>query len=169
MAPDQTALIATNGDAELWQRLCAFNNRPILRVIIPQAGPVFSRQLYWADTYPANAKVGDHLGNVVTGVDPATNFFPWCVNPTEKEPGDLAEFLKGRDLEVPMCPPAVLDFTNNVSAEDENIWVTRGAINAGFSVFVFLEALTKGEISVNGVTKPFRAVRYDECQLLEAP
>jgi hypothetical protein len=42
--------------------------------------------------------------------------------------------------------------------DDAKDWATRGAINAGFAVFRFLEGVSKGEIS---------PIRYDECQLLK--
>jgi hypothetical protein len=38
-------------------------------------------------------------------------------------------------------------------------WATRGAINAGFSVFLYLDRALKGEVK--------RAPDYDHCELLQ--
>jgi hypothetical protein len=45
-----------------------------------------------------------------------------------------------------------------MTPEDGKQWATRGAINAGFAVFIFMEEVTSGRLS---------PVRYDECQLLK--
>lgn len=173
--PSQTALIEENGDAELWQRVCSYGNVPIVRVIsffADTSNVIFSPTHYRGDAYPAGAPVGDHLGYTKTGLDPKTNFFPWCID-AETFPSraqayidDNAQFFKGG---VPVCPSGFRTVENQLAAEDAEVWATRGAINAGFAVFVFLEAMTKGQLMVDGTTKPFKPVRYDECQLLGTP
>jgi len=35
---NNTGLIGSNGDAELWMKVCALNNRPIIRVLVPGVG-----------------------------------------------------------------------------------------------------------------------------------
>lgn len=93
-------LIDTNGDADLWLRLCNLNNRPIVRVLTTDswqsAGNIDNLRLnyvfeywgageakYWdgsdsaADWYGANP-VMDHRGQVQTGLT-ADNWFPMCV------------------------------------------------------------------------------------------
>jgi mono/diheme cytochrome c family protein len=34
----QTALIGSNGDAEMWMKVCGLNNRPVVRVVVPGDG-----------------------------------------------------------------------------------------------------------------------------------
>jgi mono/diheme cytochrome c family protein len=176
--PSQTALIEENGDAELWQRVCSFGNAPIVRVITflhesTNAVAIFAPTHYRGDAYPANTLIGDHLGHFKPTLDPKTNFFPWCLD-TETEPAKAASYMADNakffpNGVAPKCPPGFVSFGNKLEKEDEEVWATRGAINAGFSVFVFLEAMTKGQLVVDGTSKPFSPIRYDECQLLSAP
>jgi mono/diheme cytochrome c family protein len=167
IAEATTALIEENGDAELWQQLCSYNNPSVVRVIqVPEQGFVtFSHTLYRGSAYPAGASVGDQHGNAVAGLDPTTNRFPWCVDGATN-PKQVGEYLAQFDPKPPLCPAGFLTLDNQMTPEDAEDWATRGAINAGFSVFVFLEALTKGQLTVNGTSQPFHPVRYDECQLL---
>jgi mono/diheme cytochrome c family protein len=166
-----TALIAKNGDAELWQELCSFENRPIVRVasadkwdaettlghvrLLPRTA------FYWADAYPADAPVMDHRGRRALGVKP-DNLLPLCVRrPTDAKQVEVAERLLAANpvggpggAVVPFCPQAVLDPKWQLKSEldeeqGENLidvkrWATRGAINAGLAVYLYLGELAKG-------------------------
>ena len=100
-------LIASNGDAELWLKVCSLNNRPIVRVIVPDGGawsasahPILGGgALYWgagdgadADVpYPTSASVMDQRGRVANGITP-DNLFPVCVKrPTDSAQASLAD------------------------------------------------------------------------------
>lgn len=158
------SLIETNGDRELWQRLCSINNEPVVRVIVNKDdSPEYSRLLYFGRAYPPGAPVGDHRGRTVNGLDPETNFFPTCIDRSQPK----AEVYRQENPGAPpFCPEGFLVFANVLKNEnqredmgdDAKDWATRGAINAGFAVFRFLEGVSKGEIN---------PVRYDECQLLK--
>lgn len=171
---DQTGLIDTNGDAEMWQRLCSLGNRRIVRVPwIEQwsadtghgsPGPrlVPDRSLYFADAYPANAPVLNHRGQIVQGVT-ADNLFALCVRKPD-DPAELAAataFLAAQPVQVPFCPPELFagnDMWRLASIPDPDIpgrriltdarrWATRGAINAALSVFLYLEAIERGVVA----------------------
>ena len=157
-------LIKSNGDADLWRRVCSLNNRLPIRVIdvIEPAGGGLPRTVYNYGSfydgapYPPGTPVGDHRGKIVDGVSP-DNLFPWCIR-TPTEPSKLAFLdqyrIDGRPL--PMCPNAIL--STPFSADDIDAWTTRGALNAGFSVFLFLNELAHGRVD---------RVRYNECEKLE--
>ena len=85
---DNTGLVDTNGDAEMWLRLCNLNNRPIVRVRsdaqwtpAPAATDltVDGYHLYWAvrpngeDLYGANPVMDDRATS--TGASPPTTCF----------------------------------------------------------------------------------------------
>ena len=98
-----TGLVDSNGDAEMWLRVCNLGNRQIVRALTLQGGwtatasplNLFAsgQHLYWAksptgdDWYGANP-VMDQVGNIQTGVTPA-NLFPICVQPPSN-PTELA-------------------------------------------------------------------------------
>ncbi len=176
LRPSFTPLIEENGDAELWQQVCSFGNDPVVRIITFQNEEsnvaIFAPTRYRGSAYPANTLIGDHQGYTKPTLDSKTNHFPWCLD-TESHPqaaqrylDDNSSFFKGG---VPKCPTGFATFGNKIEPEEEEVWATRGAINAGFAVFVFLEAMTKGLLVVDGTTKPFKPVRYDQCQLMGAP
>jgi len=157
---DRTAseLITSNGDAELWTTLCNLNNTPPVAVL--NFGGASHPDLYHArvtpafypiSNYPADAPVGDQRGQVVAGIK-SDNTFPWCID--RAQPAINASELEAFALanNVPLCP------TSWIKAEDEEArqrWIDRGAINAGLSVFVYLDKFIKGEIS---------HVTYDQCE-----
>ena len=173
-----TALIARNGDADLWQRLCSVDNRPIVRVVHlygPWKPDTTTRDLkldpveslYWADAYPATAPALDHRGRVVNGAG-KDNLMPLCA----RRPGDAAQaalaeqFLAANPVGgaggavIPFCPPALFEpgtdgkpkwrLKSEYNQEsgtpdliDAELWSTRGAINAGLAVFLYLDQLQK--------------------------
>jgi mono/diheme cytochrome c family protein len=174
----RSALIASTGDAEMWRRLCTFENPVPVRVVIADVGagivsfqlrtvanvdpsigedyPIFDRA-----SYPADSLVGDQLGRVTTGIQP-DNTDPWCVTLPLK-PTDIAELERlwveslHKELPVPYCP---LDKLRRSSVSEVNRWTTRGAMNAGLSVFMYLDALARGEKR--------RPIPYDHCEDLAA-
>jgi mono/diheme cytochrome c family protein len=153
-------LIRSNGDAELWMKLCTFNNPfPVVHILDPsrtvfQAFDASGNLQNAASLIPSDASVvqgwnngtaykeaaapvGDEWGRAV---DPhSANFrwpeWPWCVD--------------GGHAPDPVCPPALVAQaqynSSNVApfVEAVNKWAVRGAINAGLAVFVYLEELEK--------------------------
>ncbi len=118
---NQTALIGSSGDAELWLRVCALGNRPVVRVIVPvnvswatntpaslaEIHP--AQSLYWGagdgtgTPYPADAPVLDHRGHVVNGgsIVPGPgqvlpdNLFPTCLQqPSAPDQAAFAEAFR---------------------------------------------------------------------------
>ena len=186
---DQTGLIDVNGDAAMWQQLCQYGNRSVVRVVLPQfAGTDVNKlvlrpreSLYWGDGYPAGAPVMNNRGQVVTGVG-GDNLYPMCV----KKPSDpalvavldqyLTSHLNGvQGAVTPYCPDELFvtepdptsatgsvpkwqmkyviyrDMPNvgyaGVVFTDVDSWATRGAINAGFAVFSYLDQLERGQVT----------------------
>jgi mono/diheme cytochrome c family protein len=203
---NDTGLINTNGDAELWLKVCSLNNRPVVRVAYPsgqtnpdadeatQWGPIQagggsrklnigSTSLYWGDgvgpdgdpAFPPTAPVLDHRGVTQTGIR-GDNLVPICLRePTGAEAHQIAEnsrAIGGQDgYVVPWCPPGLfargadgkqkwrLATTFTGGGRDAVNWATRGAINAGLAVFLYLDQLSKGL-----QPKPL----YNQCELLSA-
>jgi hypothetical protein len=181
-----TALLDISGDYEMWMAVCRFNNptpvrmvqtrpgawkewrdldRPVTFIIIDQAGtPPLS--WYKPETYPADTLIGDQLGRNQDSLKP-DNEFPWCLmKPTDPEEqliaGDyVAKVRKGRPL--PWCP-ATWQFTdsNKLTLEDIDNWTTRGAINAGFAVYTYLEQLAR-DSKQGGKAQP----AFDRCEQLK--
>jgi mono/diheme cytochrome c family protein len=131
-----SALVAKNGDAELWLKVCRLNNRPIVRVVVPlgpwtdSTAPInvaidLGRSLFWGDgvgadgqpVYPASWPVLNHRGEIVEGITP-DNLFPTCLRQPAgdaTQPGTQANFaetfrtrylVKGQDA-LPYCPPGL--------------------------------------------------------------
>jgi mono/diheme cytochrome c family protein len=182
---DQTPLIDQNGDAELWLRLCALGNRPVVRVplLVWSAGTTTSDlqvqgngSHYWGDVYPANAPVMDQRGRVTNGIAP-DNVFPICI----RKPTDATEFMnadawlsshKVNGNRVPYCPAELFpsgspdmyklqygtDVNNNPDFIDAKKWAARGAINAGMAVFLYLDEVERGMTQI--------VPGYDQCDKL---
>ena len=154
-----SALIGQNGDAEMWQKLCSMGNAPPIRALVgdgwSSGAPSFVivpiGNLYRPEGYPANTPVGDHLGRVRSSVE-TDNWLPWCVvKPTESTAAAAAEsYVASHPLDggtMPFCPPSLLvaqfrmqqDSLEANDLRDLENWATRGAINAGFAVFQYLQ------------------------------
>jgi hypothetical protein len=131
-----------------------------------------SADLYPASRWPAGAPVGNDHGSIEDGIAPG-NTMPWCLrvpkDPTKKSAAtswvsDAAHFLNGRPM--PFCPESVVPPSDNyppngdgrMTSDDIDRWTYRGAINAGMSVFLYLDDLVK-----RGATPQ---PRYDQCELL---
>lgn len=188
-------LIFKNGDAELWAKLCAFDNPVPVRVyhVEKPAGNDYglrftpddfycsqkyeytSEHFHCSEGYPAGTKIGNAFGGVDTGVTP-DNIFPWCVaKPTKPEDQAWLDTQKTADGHpIPVCPDAYLATEerngaivpkNRLESKPPSTrygidaWATRGAINAGFAVFLYLRDFI-------GEGKP-RAYRFNECELFE--
>jgi hypothetical protein len=120
----ETGLVDSNLDAEMWQRLCAQDNRPIVRVPFaswtakpsPRVEISGTESLYFADAYPADADVMDHRGQVHKGIT-RDNLFPLCVRkpslPAEQELAEkwLAENPVGGQggSRIPYCPDQLFE------------------------------------------------------------
>ena len=172
-------LITSNGDAELWLRLCSIDNPPPVRVEVEAGKYIWVHALRdaalidhpWSPDFVRPEIYGAHpVGNDRGTVDPGgivactdmttpCNLRPWCV------PGST-------DPAAPACPANVAaaaptrsfdetcadGSTSCWSADDANRWSTRGAINAGLAVFEYLRARANG----TALSQP----DYTQCELL---
>jgi mono/diheme cytochrome c family protein len=199
-----TALIDKNGDAEMWLRMCALGNRPVVRVATTSTWSADTKPgdialnglgLYWGDAYPSTAPVMDHRGRVSNGIHgpyagtPSTtpeqeNLLPLCVRiPDDSAQAAYAnQFLQAHPVGgaggnvIPACPKQLFDLDSQASAPKYQLkavwnqsagdydyleaqqWAARGAINAGMAVFLYLDQLERGQISV--------PTPYDQCDRL---
>jgi mono/diheme cytochrome c family protein len=170
---EAVGLIEKVGDGQLWEQVCYFNNPQFVRVVQfsdtdgsdedfavreHQADEAIFSDLVRRSSYPGGALVGDQTGKVVAGIQD-DNLAPWCVHAFGS-----SEALAAREAELgsklPLCPPELFDATgatlSDVTADDARAWATRGAANAGLFVYLYLDALAKGEIKA----KP----AYDRCE-----
>jgi mono/diheme cytochrome c family protein len=151
--PFESRLIRQNGDAELWLRMCAIDNAaPIREVGIFSAERpnvvVLKKNLYSPRAYGSNA-VADFYGRRQAAVTP-DNLLPWCMEDTP-----LARTYVATQPDrawMPFCPKGLTPLTD----EERDAWALRGAINAGFAVFVYLDAVSKGASPQSD---------YDHCEL----
>ena len=176
------ALIATNGDAELWLRLCSLANPPPVHLLrfadsasftLQNVPPAYDEDhnlailpgtLVDAASYPA-APIGNERGTS----DPsllASNEWPWCLDKTGASASQLAW---ARSASLPLCPDAVVaaaagcraavaPATPNCFGTDEaNRWAVRGAVNAGFSVYLYVKSLEASGPQPD----------YNQCSLLQ--
>ncbi|MGC4090112.1 MAG: hypothetical protein QM756_19960 [Polyangiaceae bacterium] len=158
LAPLYSPLITSNGDAELWQRVCSAGNPAVIRGFqVTKTGMNTGSQanLYRADKYPSGAPVGNHLGKVVTWQDGSENYFPWCIKPSAdfKQPDAPAQ-------QLPVCPDAILTLDQSYTTDELVDWTRRGAISAGMSVFAYIDLVSRGT---------WNPRRYDECETLPDP
>jgi hypothetical protein len=176
---EHSALIAKNGDAELWQNLCSIDNAPPIRGLTAVdwtaasiALQVFPYgNLYRPSGYPSNAPVGDQHGQIAASLK-SDNTMPWCiVMPTDAALAAIAQkyvvdnAVNGTPL--PFCPDSLITGgyqmkqdapgAGNGNSDLQN-WATRGAINAGLAVFLYLD-----QVVAHGL-KP--VPDYDHCEQL---
>jgi hypothetical protein len=184
---DNTGLIDSNGDAEMWLRLCNLGNRPIVRVPSVEGGTwsaatsangltVSPYQLYWAigpngeDYYGPNP-VMDDRGNSEQGVTDA-NLFPICV----AKPSDSTQLaFANQQLQaspvngnvLPFCPDGFVQTSHQLTVvtsaatrdfQDGRKWAARGAINAALAVFLYLDQIESDPSK--------RQPLYNQCNLL---
>jgi mono/diheme cytochrome c family protein len=173
--PLPSAVIQDNGDAWLWKKLCSFDNALPVRVMTssnwaaPGANaPLVKNSLYRRAGYPAGAPVVDQNGFVAPTLTPA-NQEPWCLlRPTSASELKTAEELRQRyasaGTPIPFCPDALFARDtlgvelHRLTVEDELAWELRGAVNAGLSVFTYLDDLTKGLVK--------RKPEFNQCEQL---
>jgi mono/diheme cytochrome c family protein len=183
-----TALIGSNGDAEMWQQLCSLGNRQVVRVLQPKGGLWINstgtaggleirptQSFYWGDAYPLDAPVLNQRGELKMGLT-ADNVFPVCV----QKPSGAADLAAAEALlsahpvgpgkvKMPYCPDQVItasssqlvateDQDNRYTFTDADAWATRGAVNAGVAVFLYLKKL---EADPTAAKTP-----YNHCELL---
>ncbi|MFT3926614.1 MAG: hypothetical protein QM778_28980 [Myxococcales bacterium] len=174
-----SALIGTNADAEVWQKLCAWGTRPPVRAIYYDNGDFKIKSApsnldarsswYRPETYPAYALVGDERGivsaNSVTGVATG-NLGPWCVmwptDPKNVPRVEEVQAARSPDNPLPICPSTWLTEENRIKQDDFETWTLRGAMNAGFAVFLYLDGLSRDAL-VGKQPQP----AYDKCENLE--
>ncbi len=128
-----------------------------------------------ASVYPQGAPIGNEMGTVAptlvtcdtTTID-TCNKWPWCIDDSNAGPAQKAWF---QSAQLPVCPAAVKSASHGCMMsppvdppgaacfgnEAANTWAVRGAINAGFSVFLYVK-------SIEG-TGP--APDYNQCELLK--
>jgi hypothetical protein len=161
-------LLTTNGDAELWARLCSLDNpTPVAALIANVSGDAksilsFDFEYHSAGLYPAGVPVGNDRGLVDDGGVNADNLVPWCIKVPDtgtltQEQVDYAtsylQSVKTSDgKSLPMCPPGLFSI-NGVGN-----WATRGAINGGLAVFLYLN-----EVVANKYTP---VPPFDQCEAL---
>jgi mono/diheme cytochrome c family protein len=178
-------LIRENGDAELWLHLCSVANAHPIHVLTPTQdknpgqlqlqtiedvnyrlsidGSAAQSALIPASVYPTNgAPVGDASGAVQPSYDPS-NTWPWCVDERRASPAQLSWI---NDNHLPLCPKEVKTASDACGAtlgpgcignDAANSWAVRGAINAGFSVFLYVQHMEP--------TGPLPD--YNQCELLK--
>lgn len=171
----KTGLVTTNGHAELWDALCRVGNPlPVRLVSFETTGEddfFYVSGLYRRSAYPPGDRVGDDTGPGGPGQTlRPENAAPWCVvRPTHPELAPAFEqYLERTGQDLPLCSDAVASLDaagrirqgDNSSEGDDDVerWAIRGAMNAGMAVFVYLDALSKGEVSA----KP----AYNHCEEL---
>jgi len=176
---DHSALIPTNGDAELWQELCSVDNDPPIRGLTavdwtktPVSFNIYPLvNLYRPAGYPPNTAIGNQKGQIVPSLQ-SDNTMPWCLlKPTNSSLISIAEqyvvdnAVNGTPL--PLCPDSLTtgNYQMQQTASDPGSanndlqnWATRGAINAGIAVFSYLD-----QVVAHGLN-PQPA--YDHCELL---
>lgn len=184
-----SGVIIENGDADLWRRICTYENELPIRVVGPI--PSWSKLLQQSDkalsygtdgtnayvglyrrrrqdgseVYPSDAPVGNHRGLIQRGIQP-DNQAPMCV----RRPTDPAELALATPYveaaKMVFCPVSMFETAadgselHRLTYEEMWNWARRGAINAGFAVFSYLDAFTKGEIGAQPA--------FDQCEQLGA-
>jgi hypothetical protein len=170
----QSAAVYHTGEGEMWERVCAHQNPLPVRVLTfratdnlllvynvapstttPGLSALYKRAGYGGDP------VGDGEGRVVKGISPF-NKTPWCVRKSDADTNAMLEAKWAAahpDSKLPFCPDKWLaNESNRLTDTDIADWSRRGAINAGLAVFLYLDALSKGEI------EPLPD--YDQCDKL---
>jgi mono/diheme cytochrome c family protein len=176
----ETPFIASNGDREMWMRLCTRYSPTVVRVYgvydfvageNGDSGTVGILAMYYADAsnYPATAPVLDHMKVIRNGIDPE-NLYPACIKPpaTAAEAAWLENTAIRKRFNMPDCPPQLLTASSKLMWQrfgrtpemDGNVvrWNLRGGIATGMAVFSFLQSG-----GAHAAPKP----AYNQCQLLK--
>ncbi len=177
------SLIWENGDAELWINLCSTANPPPVHVLrftgqlLQLAVPSIQDSdlnldidqeepggMVAAASYPSGVPVGDGFGGVDPSLDASNmNVWPWCIDDTSAT-SDQEAWIQANGL--PVCPTSVKSASLACQTEqpgavcfgddEANRWAVRGAINAGMSVYLYVQSIES--------TGP--APDYNQCELL---
>jgi mono/diheme cytochrome c family protein len=142
------ALLDNVGDAELLAQMCSLNNPPPIRIFeVVKKGEningiyvTFASASHWG-----SAPVGTDKGTIENGIS-STNLMPWCITQTSVLPSNFTG--------MPLCPANLTP----LYYKDLWRWSSRGAINAGLSVFEYLKWFL---IQKNTPVPP-----YDHCENL---
>lgn len=172
-----TALITSNGDSAMWESLCRVGNPMPVRIIRrdgdwtkgdPHQFVIQARGVNWYKraAYPAGSPIGDQRGKVASAMQP-DNVSPWCLlgSTTDSAQQATAEaYAQAHPLSdgnpIPICPVSLFaDPANALDDQEVADWSLRGAINAGFSVYLYLDGI------VGGTLQP--KVPFDQCDLLK--
>jgi mono/diheme cytochrome c family protein len=183
----EQGLLDTNGDAEMWMRLCTVGNRPVVRVPRYESGSgwvlKYGGSYFWGEGYGQNPVLNDRGLIDADGIhqDPDRgdyNLIPVCVPADDVKQAPPIAVLKGADGNpIPTCPPQLLEQTlgpdgvnqvythqlawsNNpptLTGRDDE-WAVRGAANAGVAVFLYLEGVRMGQLQPK--------IPYDHCEQL---
>jgi hypothetical protein len=100
-------------------------------------------------SWPAGWPVGDGRGGTAPTLD-ASNLWPWCVDDTSPAPTPAqSDWIAANAL--PICPSTVKAASHACASQQPgaacfgnvaaNHWAVRGAINAGFSVFLYVQSI----------------------------
>jgi mono/diheme cytochrome c family protein len=132
---DFSMLIQSNGDAELWERLCSVDNPTPVRALSPSVP--------WKEATRSELYVTGLFSRSSSSVGEL------CVQ-TRNNP-DANAFAQREGL--PICPTSAA-FWGSTEARR---WALRGAMNAGLAVFAYLDEIVSGRKSAQP--------RFDECEL----
>jgi hypothetical protein len=172
------SLLPMNGDAELWAHLCTMDNPIPVRVIQVATQRMEDEPKLYTYYAPASRlpttrafPLGNDRGGVDMGLLP-NNLMSWCIiKPTgfnstpesvvaQQAYIDAHHAADGQPL--PICPdelfPTHNPFQDRMFEAALDQWATRGAVNAGFSVFLYLDRVMRGTIK--------RVPDYDHCEQL---
>jgi hypothetical protein len=157
-------LIHSNGDAELWQALCTLNNPPPVRGVYVSDTLIALQETYDPSAFKSTDRVGNHRGQIVSGLT-SDNLGPWCIQKVlggDGQPLSVIEKYRQDNAiggePLPYCPDGAQAVSWRFDEEKKTRWATRGAINAGYAVFVYVDRVMKG------LEKP---VYYDQCEQLQ--
>lgn len=167
---DKSPFITGNGDADLWAKLCTFDNPSPVHGLVIETNGVGGFQIRSNPNdllKPAAFSAGGAVGNARGEVEPslgAGNDFPWCViKPTGAAELAFLEQQRSSDGKaLPVCSDAAAAEENRIASDSIEVarFATHGAINAGFAVFAYLDnVISKGQ---------GREPRFTECELLQA-
>jgi hypothetical protein len=163
-------LIPTNGDLELWLNLCSVANpHPVhllqfalssgnALVVEPAfqggafdltdnatLGTLVSASPTDSVHYPPGVPVGNEHGGTNASID-EPNAWPWCIDISA---ATSAQASWAQSSGFPVCPDAVMQAEQAChtatgpcfGTTEGNSWAVRGAINAGMSVFLYVQSI----------------------------
>ncbi len=160
MQGQQGRLMTQNGDAELLARICSLDNTmPIATIKVRNQNAGLPDKPFKADTflmlyvpassYPSGAPVGNGRGGADDSLN-TDNLMPWCVDPPDADDQATAGYITGFQTTdgkpLPLCPPQVSSqaLSGPMTYDALEAWAYRGAINAGLSVFLYLDKVSRG-------------------------